>query len=329
MRRLLRLLAPATAAGLLLAVAWTPQDAQAASYRYWSYWLGADSTWTYAAWGPASVRPEDGSVQGWRFGVGEGTAGAGLTPRSAPDFDRICAETPAAEGSKRVAIVIDPGLAEHAPAGETPAGAWAMCVTAPVTASGFDILREAASVRTQQGMVCGLAGYPARECAVIVDAPRPTPVTTTPQPESTPTPTPSTGPSASSRPAPTGSSASTSPPSPLAPPDSTNQGPQTDDRSGTTASTPLDSDSSAGNVVAGDAPYSTPPESTGGSRPSRSSPSGAPSPITSTSPSPDVTIVSATVTDPSAGPGPTMAIIGAVAIVMIAALALLRRRSTR
>jgi MYXO-CTERM domain-containing protein len=54
---------------------------------------------------------------------------------------------------------------------------------------------------------------------------------------------------------------------------------------------------------------------------------GAGSPITN--PDPQITIVSAPVTDTASGPGPTAAVIGAIAIALLAALAYLRRRTTR
>lgn len=300
--------------------------ASAASYRYWSYWLGIDGDWRYSSWGPASLTPDDGSVEGWRFGVGEGTSGAGLTPRNAPDFDRICAGTPASEGTKRVAIIIDPGLAEHAPPGESPAGAWAMCVTAPLAATGSDILRAAASVRTQQGMVCGLAGYPASECAVIVDQAQPV---TTPRPSTTPSRTQTPRPTPTSRPAPTSrptaASSPTSPPAPVTSPAVVATSPSAAD----TPSTPNDP---TGRADTSSPDSSVPPPSRLATRDAPDAgeiDSQVPTSTISATPSPDLTIVSTTVTDPSDGPGPTMALIGVAAIAVLAVLAVLRRRSTR
>ncbi|NEA17447.1 SCO2322 family protein, partial [Streptomyces halstedii] len=95
-------------------------NAQAAGYRYWSFWEGGTgTTWTYATQGPSLVRPDDGTVQGFRFAVSEDSQDA-ARPRRAPDFAAICAGTPAQDGRKRVALVIDAGTAADAPDGETP-----------------------------------------------------------------------------------------------------------------------------------------------------------------------------------------------------------------
>lgn len=330
MRRLIQRWAPATVAGALLAVASvaTASPSSAATYRYWSYWLASGSGWTYSSWGPASLTPADGSVEGWRFGMGEGTSGAGLSPRSAPDFDRICAGTPASEGTKRVAIIIDPGLADHAPDGEFPAGAWAMCVTAPPKATGFDILREAASVRTQQGMVCGLAGYPARECAVIVDTPSTAP---SPTPTASPSPT-----KESSRPTPRPTS--NSPSTTASTETSSGATPAASSEASASAAQPNPTEEPATDTDALLTPSTTTAPGRSDVRPTPASESrsisntpgtAAALPAPTVTPSPDLTIVSATVADPNSGPGPAMAIIGIGAIAVIGALALLRRRSTR
>jgi len=302
--------------GAFVALIANPQNASAMSYRYWSYWISNDSGWTYSSWGPASLRPDDGSVEGWRFGVSSGTTGAGLQPRATPDFDRICADTPAEDGLKRVAVIIDPGLVGDAPDGESPGGLWAMCVSAPPSATGADILRSAASVRTQAGMVCGLAGYPARECAVVLrDEPEdnatqesPTPTTTTaPSPESTPPPSTvgtDTAPT-SSAPLPTPTRSSPASPSARA-----------------TAS----SDEPIGNA---ETERSTPPiddASPTGSVPAATSTNAPTRAPAATEPSPEVSIVAAAVTGSGSGPGPLMAIIGVAAIAVIATLAILQRR---
>ena len=171
----------------------SPSTAQAAEYRYWSYWLGADSAWSFAPLGPAFRVPKDGTVDGWRFAV-NGVAGNTM-PSMAPDFDAVCGQTPAQEGSKRVALIVDPGSAGDAPDGETPPGPWAMCVVAPAGATGMDVLRAAADVRLRQGFVCSVAGYPATDCALDAVAPSPTPT-------AKPAPTPSPKPSATKKPLP-------------------------------------------------------------------------------------------------------------------------------
>jgi hypothetical protein len=151
------------ALGLVVAPA-----AQAAAFRYWTYWQGSGSTWTFATQGPGTSVPADGAVEGWRFAVTT-QAGTGQdTPRVAPDFATICASTAATQGKKRVAVVIDSGPAAVAPQGEQPPATVATCVVADTDATGFTVLQSVAPVRTQGGLICSLAGYPQSECAPIL-----------------------------------------------------------------------------------------------------------------------------------------------------------------
>ncbi len=343
MPRWSRLAATSALAGALVvsgALSFAPA-ADAASYRYWSYWLGGDSGWSYSSWGPASLRPADGSVEGWRFGVGQGTGGAGLAPRSAADFDQVCGGTQPAPDTKRVAIIIDSGLAEHAPPGESPRGTWAMCVTAPPSATGFDILRAAASVRTQSGMVCGLAGYPASECAVVVSPPTPSPAPSpAPSRDPSPTrqPTPVAEPTSQSTPRPQSSTQPNRPnrpaQSPAAGVSSDRESPsvsqvessvpadeQSPDQSRSAESGGREGDSSSIGSATGSEDQAPSPDSAAGSNPVAGG--------QLTNPDPQITIVSAPVTDTTSGPGPTAAVIGAIAIALLAAVAYLRRRTTR
>ncbi|MGW9036066.1 SCO2322 family protein, partial [Streptomyces sp. NPDC055721] len=81
-----------TAAGALLtltAVAAAP--AQAAGYRYWSFWESdGGKSWTYATQGPATARPADGDAIGFRFALSQGTSDTSK-PTAAPGFAEICA----------------------------------------------------------------------------------------------------------------------------------------------------------------------------------------------------------------------------------------------
>ncbi len=155
-----------TVAGLALACA---PAAQASAYRYWTYWQAPAGSWEFATAGPASLVPVDGSVEGWRFAVTTQSGAPSDAPRVEPTFDDICGSTPAAEGSKRVAVVVDPGPAALAPAGEQPPDLVAACVSLPVEATGLEALQTVTSIRTDGGLICGLGGYPARECAPVLD----------------------------------------------------------------------------------------------------------------------------------------------------------------
>ena len=145
--------------------------AHAAAYRYWTYWQGGTGTWTFATAGPAAVIPLDGSVEGWRFAV---TTTAGLAtdaPSTDPSFDTICAATPAQADRKRVALVIDPGIAAAAPEGQIPPPETKTCIVAELDATGYQVLRAATTVRTDGGLICAIDDYPTGECAPVVDDP--------------------------------------------------------------------------------------------------------------------------------------------------------------
>nr|WP_107473946.1 SCO2322 family protein [Streptomyces sp. TP-A0874] len=139
--------------------------AHAEGYRYWSFWEWADGGWSYATEGPATTRPADGAVQGYRFSVSEDSQ-AGAKPRGAADFDAVCADTPAEEGSKRVAVVLDFGTAADAPAGERPPQPRTACARVSEDASGGEALAAVAKPLryNSAALLCGIAGYPAKGC---------------------------------------------------------------------------------------------------------------------------------------------------------------------
>jgi hypothetical protein len=143
--------------------------AQAIAYRYWTYWQGSPAGWTFATAGPATTVPADGSIEGWRFAVTTQAGRAGDAPAIASDFAAICGSTAPTDGKKRVALVIDPGPAAIAPEGQAPPTAVASCVLAAPDATGYQVLRSVASVRTEGGLICGIAEYPTGECAPVID----------------------------------------------------------------------------------------------------------------------------------------------------------------
>ncbi|MFD0393242.1 SCO2322 family protein [Streptomyces nogalater] len=157
------------AALLLLACA----GRAATGYRYWSFWERTGDHWTYATQGPASVRPDDGTVQGFRFAVSADSADASR-PRGTADFDTICADTPAKSGTKRVALVIDFGAPADAPSGETPPERRAVCARVPSDASGADALAAVAGPLRYDtnALLCAIAGYPRKGCGEQVSTDR-------------------------------------------------------------------------------------------------------------------------------------------------------------
>lgn len=193
-RRVIAAVAGALAAAAITLAVVAP-TAHAAAYRYWTYWTADAGAWAFASEGPATRIPADGSVDGWRFAVTTVAGAAGDAPRVAPDFDAICAGVSAPAGSKRVAVVIDSGPTAIAPDGEEPPPPSAQCVVLDERATSADALTEVATVRTQGGLVCGLAGYPREECAPAIPdieastltasasaEPSPTVVATSPEP---------------------------------------------------------------------------------------------------------------------------------------------------
>ncbi|WP_439081016.1 SCO2322 family protein [Streptomyces sp. WL006] len=139
--------------------------AEAAGYRYWSFWQGNGTTWEYATQGPSLLRPDDGTVQGFRFAVSE-DSGDASQPRRAPDFGAICADTPAKDGSKRVALVIDAGTAADAPGGAEPPALRTACARVTPDASSAEALAAVAKPLRydSSAMLCAISGYPKSGC---------------------------------------------------------------------------------------------------------------------------------------------------------------------
>ncbi|WP_406015053.1 SCO2322 family protein [Streptomyces sp. NBC_00984] len=164
MRRTGRATALLVVLGAVLAVLGAG-PAQAAGYRYWSFWEGSGSGWTYATQGPSLVRPDDGTVQGFRFSVSEDSQDS-AKPRRAPAFTKICADTPAEDGTKRIALVIDPGTTADAPAGETPPALRTACARVDPDASAAEALASVAKPLrySSDAMLCAITGYPVSGC---------------------------------------------------------------------------------------------------------------------------------------------------------------------
>ncbi|MFH8405907.1 SCO2322 family protein [Streptomyces sp. NPDC018019] len=168
-----RLLGTLVLAGTVTGLGAAP--AQAQEYRYWSFWNGpaagapapsGDGGWSYATEGPATTRPQDGAVAGFRFTVSAGSAAAGR-PRRAADFAAICARTPAQDGRKRVGLVLDFGTKADAPRGETPPAVRTECARLPEDGTVGDALAAVAGPLRYDAnaLLCAIAGYPEAGCA--------------------------------------------------------------------------------------------------------------------------------------------------------------------
>ncbi|MEU2793194.1 SCO2322 family protein [Streptomyces sp. NPDC007100] len=167
-----RLLGALVLAGTVTGLGAAP--AQAQEYRYWSFWDGPAAGaspakgggWSYATEGPATSRPRDGAVAGFRFTVSADSAAAGK-PRRAADFAAICGKTPAEDGSKRVGLVLDFGTKAEAPGGETPPAVRTECARLPEDGTVGDALAAVAGPLRYDAnaLLCAIAGYPKSGCA--------------------------------------------------------------------------------------------------------------------------------------------------------------------
>ncbi|GGY45514.1 SCO2322 family protein [Streptomyces djakartensis] len=149
-------------------------QAQAAGYRYWAFWERDGGHWVYATQGPSTSRPADGAVQGFRFAVSEDSADA-ARPRGDADFGTICAKTPARDGRKRVALLIDFGTAADAPPGETPPATRTACARVSSDATTAEALATVAKPLRYDtnALLCAIAAYPEKGCGEQVSKNQP------------------------------------------------------------------------------------------------------------------------------------------------------------
>ncbi|MFF7727715.1 SCO2322 family protein [Streptomyces sp. NPDC008001] len=156
-------------AALLVALLGTA-PAYAAGYRYWSFWQGSGGQWAYATQGPGTARPGDGDAIGFRFAV-SGDSSDAAKPRAAAGFGAVCDGTPAKDGTKRVAVVLDFGTPADAPAGETPPAARSACAQLGEDATAGEALAAVAKPLRYDAaaLLCAIAGYPRTGCGEQVD----------------------------------------------------------------------------------------------------------------------------------------------------------------
>ncbi|MFD8479770.1 SCO2322 family protein [Kitasatospora sp. NPDC059673] len=147
-------------------------SAQAADYRYWSFWKGGADGWAFQQVGPTGNVPADGAVDGWRFVLSPDGGQDAPRPSLPADFSAICANTAPSGGHKRVAVVLDFGTAKDAPNGEQPAEARSVCASVPSAANSAEVLAAvAAPLRYDSGgLLCAIAGYPRAGCGEQVAA---------------------------------------------------------------------------------------------------------------------------------------------------------------
>ncbi|MEI5100262.1 SCO2322 family protein [Streptomyces sp. PmtG] len=150
---------------LCCATAFAATPAQAAEYRYWSFWQRSADGWVYATQGPSIARPDDGDVDGFRFAV-SADATTAKKPRGTADFDAICADTPAKGGQKRIAVVIDFGTAADAPGKQAPPKPRTACARIADAGSSADALAAVAKPLRydNNALLCAISDYPESGC---------------------------------------------------------------------------------------------------------------------------------------------------------------------
>jgi hypothetical protein len=172
-----RLMARKTAAllALLFAVAGglvaaSPAHAEGDIYRYWTYFQVTNGKFVTSAKGPGEAVPADGSVEAYRYAAPADFAKPNL-PRADLEeltFDTICEHVEAEDGKKRVAVIIDYGVAEDADGAAEPPAPTAACAQADEKATGLQVLTEVAKTRAEKGLLCAIEGYPAKDCSTLV-----------------------------------------------------------------------------------------------------------------------------------------------------------------
>ena len=159
---------------LATSVLFIPQSQAAGKgWRYWGYFQAAPGAtkWTAAMTGP-TVDIADGSVEGWSF-VFSSDDIPSVLPRVKPDFKSICAGVKADKDTKRIGLVIDFGSSAYAPKGEKVRKTITTCVRTAKESQGIDVLGQVTKIRAAgSGLICGLAGYPAKECGVEIATPK-------------------------------------------------------------------------------------------------------------------------------------------------------------
>lgn len=135
-------------------------DAAAAAqpaYKYWGYYHAAGNDWEFSTTGAHEFIPEDGAVEGWRYGL---DTGGDRTPRALPDFDSICGDETVSGKRKLVAVVIDYGIPQEAEGDDETPAARGACANVPDGASGQQVLQSVADTTVGDAGIASVDGYP-------------------------------------------------------------------------------------------------------------------------------------------------------------------------
>lgn len=136
------------------------------AYRYWSFWVTSDGSWSLASAGAGSTPATAGSVQGWRFVTAGVAVDPELSPRAPTDFNQICS---ASQAETHIAIVIDYGFSSDYANNELPPSVESFCVETDSQQNSLIALSQIVEIREDSGFICGLNNFPADGCAEAID----------------------------------------------------------------------------------------------------------------------------------------------------------------
>jgi hypothetical protein len=133
--------------------------ANAADYRYWTFWVTTNDSWSFANEGAGTLKVTDQMVTGFKFAITG--ADNGMPPSQSAVFSQLCPDTSEQAGVLRVAVVVE---------GETPpAPNVVSCVNLSEGQTAADALvATGLDVRAKDGFVCGINGYPKEECGLEI-----------------------------------------------------------------------------------------------------------------------------------------------------------------
>jgi len=142
--------------------------ANAADYRYWTFWVTTNDSWSFANEGAGTLKATDQMVTGFKFAITG--ADNGVPPTESAVFAELCPDTSEQAGTLRVAVVVEYGNQSIAPEGETPPSANVIsCVTVSEGQTAADALNATGlEVRANDGLLCGISGYPKEECGLEI-----------------------------------------------------------------------------------------------------------------------------------------------------------------
>ena len=142
--------------------------ANAADYRYWTFWVTTNDSWSFANEGAGTLKVTDQMVTGFKFAITG--ADNGMPPSQSAVFSQLCPDTSEQAGVLRVAVVVDYNDQATAPEGETPPAPNAVsCVNLSEGQTAADALvATGLDVRAKDGFVCGINGYPKEECGLEI-----------------------------------------------------------------------------------------------------------------------------------------------------------------